>query len=629
MVYKPKTAKAASQAPSTSSKPVPSGTAPQKPAGPMAPPRLSAQSVQAVQARKQANNPNDPGVQAQARQLQQLIGQLSKQEQTTGSLATVAVGKENAANLRLGSSRRLVTDGGFWKGMSYASLDSGVKELQLALNKLRAGGNLPTVMQAYEKLYGTSLSAVLGERVRNPQVRSPLMATLPPPLDAAQLTKDAFIEQLAVQYVYQNTPAAALNASTNDGRRGSNPRDILRSFGYRAGPPIAGKWGFQMRVFLPLDPESGKQPIVAFRGTEGIAFSMKSEPEGTLDTIIGDFAPAGVGYNQYVQNHALIKRNMDAAASYGKVIITGHSLGGALAQIAATEFRGVATEVVTFQAAAISQQDVDKMKAHNAAHPQRAVKARHYRVDGDVVPNAGQANLPGEIHYFDRMVRPKGSTVPYKPELNFDTIDMTRAKGGHVSPILSTYLRGRQPHNAQQALLRGKGIKDESTLGKNGQDVQMVYSGRYSTQQDPRIQLESRRTTTMVSAMNLTNKYAEVYYDQISYNTLLAKVEGMAGGKDYSDYQSFRASAQEQIRKLSGKGSLPLLPQDRALGEQLKLKMTTTDYTQGPGIYNVSQKPSPFADMLKKGVPITQAAADRVTAELEGIWRSWHPEEKK
>lgn len=630
MVYKPKTTSPSTPAPAqvANSRPSQSPTQPNQAAAPLAPLQVSPQAIAAAQAKKQAADVN-----GQAQQLHQLINQITVQKHTTGSPATLVVGVENAASLRLGSSRYLATDGGFWKGVTYPSLEGGIPALQAELKKLKAGGQMPAVMEAYEKLYGTSLTAVLGEQVRNPQERQALLAALPPPISEAQLTKDAFIEQIAVQYVYQNNSADALNASQNDGRRGSSPKDILGTFGYRAGPPISGKWGFQMRVFVPVDPKSGKLPIVAFRGTEGISFDVKEKPEGTLDTIIGDFSPAGVGYNQYQQNHELIKRNMDAAASQGKVIITGHSLGGAIAQIAATEFRQVTSEVVTFQSAAISQQDVNRMKAYNAANPRAAVKSRHYRVDGDVVPNAGEADLPGEIHYFDRMTKPKGANMPYQMDLSYDTIDLTRAQGGHVSPMLSTYLHGQKPQNAQQAVLNNKGIRDESTMGQNAQDVQMVYGGRYSTEKDPRLQLESRRTTTMVKAMNMSSMYESVYYDQIAYNTLLAKVEEMAVGKKYATYADFRAAATELINSLSGHGRLPLTQKDAALGQQLKLPRTEKDYAHPIAtsammpVYPL--KDSQFAEMQKTGVLITEAVAQRVRRELPMLWDAWHPEGAK
>lgn len=623
MEYKPVKATPAARGPAaTRSQAAPTSAAKPaaRPTGPLPPVRLSAQAIEAAQARKQAVNPNDPqdpAVQEQARQLQKILGSLSVQKPTTGSPATPVFGLENAANLHLGSSRKLVTNGGMWKGLHYASLDEHMKEVQDALKKLKAGGNLGAVMQAYEKLYGTSVTAVLGEQVRNPLERQKLLTLLPAPMREAQLTRDAFIEQLAVRYVYQNTSADALNKSTDDGRRASSPKDILNTFGYRAGPPVAGKWGFQMRVFLPL--KAGLPPIVAFRGTEGISFDMKSEPEGTLDTIVGDFAPAGVGYNQYRANHALIKRNMDAAATHGHLIITGHSLGGALAQIAATEFRAVTRECVTFQAANIDQQDVNKVKNYNKANPKNPLKSTHYRIDGDVVPNAGQAALPGEIHYFDRVVRPKGSTAPFKLDLKADTLDVTRAQGGHISPMLSTYLRGQKAQNQQQTTLQQKGLRDESTLGKNAQDVQMVYGGKYGTEKDPRIELESRRTTTLVGAMKLGNLYENVYYDQIAYNTLLAKVEGLVASGKYKSLKEFVGAAQKVIEPLRKGGRLPLGAQDKQLGTQLKLKLTQ----------KFSERPSPYGEMIEAGVPITRAAINRVTAELETIWTSWHPEVKK
>ncbi|MCV5755307.1 hypothetical protein OFN51_41550, partial [Escherichia coli] len=79
----------------------------------------------------------------------------------------------------------------------------------------------------------------------------------------------------------------------------------------------------------------------AFRGTEGVGLRVRDDPktpqneqESGLDTLVADFAYAEVGYSQYRQNRELIRRNLEAAARRGRLILTGHSLGGALAQIA-------------------------------------------------------------------------------------------------------------------------------------------------------------------------------------------------------------------------------------------------------------------------------------------------------
>lgn len=610
----------------------PGGQVPARPRRPSAPLTLN-HSLQRKAAAPQAPSPNAVMM---ATLLKDSLDRWAVKKATGTSGANLLLGKEAAADLKLGSSRQLVKSVGFLGGLEYTSLDGQEAKIRPLLQQIKASGISAQVLTAFQSLTGKSLSAVLGEQIRNPQTRQQLLNILPPPISEAQLTQDAFLEQLAVQYVYLNDTAASLNSSTNDGRRGSNPKSILSTFGYRAGPPIAGKWGFQMRVFLPLDPKSGKPPVVAFRGTEGIAFSMKSKPEGTLDSIIGDFAPAGVGYNQYKQNHAMIVKNVQAAATFGKVIMVGHSLGGALAQIAATEFRASTSQVLTFQSAAISQQDVDKMKAYNKANPGAAVSARHYRIDGDVVPNAGQAMLPGEINYFDRTVRPKGGHsygIDWADLAAKGTLDVSRAQGGHISPMLSTYLRGRGAHNPQQQTLVNSGLHDETTLGKDAKDVQMVYGGQYDTDHDPRIVLEGKRTTTMVGAMNLSGQYETVYYDQIAYNTLLAKIEDMVASGKYKTYAEFRAAAQTAIQDLGHSGRLPLTVQDAGLGEQLKLAKEVKDYAHPMYAGDIGAvypyKDSPFTEMKQQGVPITEDAARRVRRELPFIWDSWHPEVKQ
>lgn len=603
--------------------------APSRSLRPATPQRSAGLSGQALQRQVAPVTPSQAKADEGARQLQQLVLRLTTSEPTMGSAAALLFGMEKAADLRLGSSRKLVQSKGFMPDPRYASLDGANKELIGALTALKKSGQAGVVLAAYQRLYGQSFTAILGERVRDPLARQRLMTLLPAPISDAQLTRDAFLEQVAVQYVYMNDSGKALTESRNDGRRGSDPQTILKTFGYRAGPPIAGKWGFQMRTFYPLTP--GLHPIVAFRGTEGIAFDLEKKKEGTIDTVIGDLAPAGVGYDQYTQNHALIALNMQAAAKGGPLIIVGHSLGGALAQIAATEFRAQTAEVVTFQAAAISAQDVAKVTAYNQAHLGKGVKATHYRVDGDVVPTAGQADLPGTIHYFDRVERPKGSTKPFELELSADAVNTERASSGHVSPVLSTYLRGQGQTTGALGSLATSGLRDEQTLEPKGKDVQMIYGGQYSTQHDPRMILEPKRTTTAVWAMDTASMYSSVYYDQIAYNTLLAYVETLAQARG-ATYTSFIAAARKEIVTLGGKGRLPLRAEDEQLSRQLDLPVAERDFQRpipvGLGI-TYARKDAPIVEMREHGVLISVAAGQRVLTELGRIWDSWHPEAAK
>src|SRR4029077_11560391 len=120
---------------------------------------------------------------------------------------------------------------------------------------------------------------------------------------------DAVIEQLAHGMV-----AKELEASDEH---------FLQVNGYQAMPVLRGVHGFVMRTFLPT--QAGKPPVVAFRGTV----------PSKIQTVIADLDPSGIGVYQFNPNRARIDGQMLAAATHGPIVSSGHSLGGALAQIAA------------------------------------------------------------------------------------------------------------------------------------------------------------------------------------------------------------------------------------------------------------------------------------------------------
>ncbi len=587
---------------------------------------------------------------AAAAALHSLIEGQTVRESTTGSPATLLVGVEAAADVRLGSTRKLVRDEGWLSGPRYASLEHAQGQLLALLERLRHSGELTGAVSAYERRYGQNLYAVLGERLRDPNERQRALALLPAPIPEAQLTQDAFLEQLAVGMVYQNEGAADLQGMAREDRRASSPHTILETFGFQAGPPVSGKWGFQMRVFLPVQGKARwPNPIVAFRGTEGIQFDadgqkaarQQPEPghpldparvgkarEGTLDTVVGDAAPAGVGYNQFEQNAELIARVVAGAHAHGALIMVGHSLGGALAQLAAARFVDQTARCVTFQSPGIDRADVERVRRFNSAHADHPMLAHHYRIDGDVVPTAGEANLPGEIHYFDRVTRPKGSGGRYDTEaLSFDTLNLPRATAGHVSPMLSTYLRGGHPQGGALGTLAASGLHDEGSLGPHAQDVGMVYGGRYSADRDPRLNQEAARRSKGSFAMRHTDMYEAVYYENIAYNTLLERVEGLASGGQARTFAEFRTAA---VHLIQSSDRLPLSARDRALGQQFQLPATETDYAHpiptGAGVPVFARQDSRFTEMQRSGVEITGAVQVRVRNELIRIWQSWHPE---
>ena len=165
-----------------------------------------------------------------------------------------------------------------------------------------------------------------------------------------------------------------------------NDRAFLAANGYDALPIIRGAHEFVMRTFVPT--EAGKPPIVAFRGTV----------PSKVQTLIADLDPSGIGMYQFNPNRALIQAQMQAAATHGKVVSSGHSLGGALAQIAAATFPDLVERIVTFQAPGVSKETAHALEKYNAEHPDDAIESSHHRVKGDLVPMGGEALTPGVIH---------------------------------------------------------------------------------------------------------------------------------------------------------------------------------------------------------------------------------------
>lgn len=183
---------------------------------------------------------------------------------------------------------------------------------------------------------------------------------------------DAVIEQLAHGMVAKELDA--------------KDEAFLKTNGYDALPIVRGVHEFVMRTFIPI--QAGKAPIVAFRGTV----------PSKIQTVITDLDPSGIGMYQFTPNRALIDGQMAAAATHGPIISAGHSLGGALAQIAAASNPGLVGRIVTFQAPGVTREQAKKIVDYNAAHPEAEIESTHHRVQGDPVPLGGQALTPGVIH---------------------------------------------------------------------------------------------------------------------------------------------------------------------------------------------------------------------------------------
>lgn len=144
--------------------------------------------------------------------------------------------------------------------------------------------------------------------------------------------------------------------------------------------------GFHAIGLISTTPD--KPPVLVFRGT---------------DSPVDDVANAdkrGVGFSQFEANKQalgnwLTQISQDTTKNPRRLApdLLGHSLGGALTQLAATEFTSTIGDTVTFNSPGIAQNTVNTFKQKVGA----GKNVTHYIVSGDFVSLAGEAFLPGKV----------------------------------------------------------------------------------------------------------------------------------------------------------------------------------------------------------------------------------------
>ncbi len=237
-------------------------------------------------------------------------------------------------------------------------------------------GALGSAMDAIKDPKGTAYGARLGKEGRQEEV-------LGDGHDIAN--QDVILEQLAHQGAYGRLdPRKLAGWGYREMGAAQDPESGFRAVLYvPSEEALAGKTD-QAKVIQAI--HGGKPPaVLAFRGT--------AEKRGMQD----DTNRGGVGAYQFASNEARV-RDMMALAG-GKVIVAGHSLGGALAQLAATHFPSSVSRVVTFQSPGIPKEESDKLAKHNAeAAPEDKVSSTHHRAEGDLVHMAGESLTEGDVY---------------------------------------------------------------------------------------------------------------------------------------------------------------------------------------------------------------------------------------
>lgn len=156
--------------------------------------------------------------------------------------------------------------------------------------------------------------------------------------------------------------------------------------------------GFQALGLVSITPD--KAPVLVFRGIDS-----------ELDNLANS-DPRGIGFNQFIANKQAISNwltqiGQDRTKNPSGLLpdIIGHSLGGAIAQLTATEFTNLVGDIITFNSPGVTNSTVELFQQNGGANK----TVIHYIVNGDNVSLGGQAFLPGKaflISYTNPEIAP-------------------------------------------------------------------------------------------------------------------------------------------------------------------------------------------------------------------------------
>ena len=306
------------------------------------------------------------------------------QAETERRLATTPVpGEESTAPARPG--QRSITPGAEAETTSGQRRAPGHEgEAQPEGQTARHGeaeGQTHTQLAAQRKQVRQQAAIELADPVKRAAAAQRL--GLPPGMPPEEVLHEFLAHDLAYKDAYKRDESTGQMVSNYD----KYEHDMLNAWGLQTPRPSDivddPRTGFRATRFDPIEGREGVNPVVAFRGTAGFQ-GIRTDMDGQI------------GRSQYNANRPAIDRLMNG--DHGKVVATGHSLGGSHAQQAGNDHLGDLAGVSTFQAPGIDAVNARSFNQRNAALGADAVPVNHHFVESDMVHRGGEQKLDGNFY---------------------------------------------------------------------------------------------------------------------------------------------------------------------------------------------------------------------------------------
>ena len=185
---------------------------------------------------------------------------------------------------------------------------------------------------------------------------------------------------------------------------GQQVSDVNSSYSsmYKVDRRYTNKKSASVLLLLPKDGDKTKNAIITFRGTAaGIDALSKQESES--QGVRADLDRKGIGYSAFELAKPTLLQFLDIAKQYNRITISGHSLGGAMAQ----RFYALASadvpdklRLIVFQSAPVNLVTAREAEQNTAG---TGAKSTRVQAMGDAVTVGGKAHVSGERLTYEFM----------------------------------------------------------------------------------------------------------------------------------------------------------------------------------------------------------------------------------